>query len=86
MTDKPDTRCWRYRTDEAKIFPSPEAVPANEGWVDSPAKVTAVPAAAPALPSPEPIVTPMDDAPPQDADTPAEDPPRKRGRPRKTPQ
>lgn len=30
---------WRYRKGEARIFASPEAVPQNEGWVDSPALV-----------------------------------------------
>ena len=39
MMGEQDTRCWRYRAGEARIFPSPEAVPAGEGWVDSPAKV-----------------------------------------------
>lgn len=27
---------WMYRKGEAKIFASPEEIPANEGWVDSP--------------------------------------------------
>ena len=32
---------WMYRKGEAKIFASPEEIPANEGWVDSPALVPA---------------------------------------------
>jgi len=38
-----DTRVWRYRAGEARIFPSADAVPAGEGWVDSPAKVNSQP-------------------------------------------
>jgi len=34
-----DTRCWRYRDGEARIFASPDDVPNGRGWVDSPAKV-----------------------------------------------
>lgn len=30
---------WMYRKGEAKIFASPEEIPANEGWVDSPALI-----------------------------------------------
>lgn len=32
---------WMYRKGEAKVFASLEEVPANEGWVDSPALVPA---------------------------------------------
>jgi hypothetical protein len=38
-----DTRVWRYRAGEARIFPSADAVPVGEGWVDSPAKVNSQP-------------------------------------------
>lgn len=30
---------WMYRKGEAKIFASPEEIPADEGWVDSPALI-----------------------------------------------
>lgn len=32
---------WMYREGEARLFASPETVPASEGWVDSPDKVEA---------------------------------------------
>ena len=31
-----DKRVWMYRKGEARLFNSPEAVPANEGWKDAP--------------------------------------------------
>lgn len=31
-----DTRVYMYRKGEAKIFASPEEVPAGEGWQDTP--------------------------------------------------
>lgn len=34
---------WMYRAGEAKLFASPDAIPANEGWQDTP--VPAEPAA-----------------------------------------
>lgn len=37
----PDSPVWMYREGEAKIFNHPNDVPKNEGWVDSPSKVTA---------------------------------------------
>lgn len=58
-----DTRCWRYRHGESRIFPSPEAVPEGEGWVDSPAKVVAPPVA-PAndqIAAPEPVRSEADE-------------------------
>jgi hypothetical protein len=38
-----DTRLWMYRIGadgsvESKLFDSPAAIPADEGWVDNPAK------------------------------------------------
>lgn len=45
-----DTRVWRYRAGEARIFSSVDAVPAGEGWVDSPAKVNSQPVPRDAVP------------------------------------
>lgn len=42
-----DTRCWRYRAGEARIFASPDCVPEGQGWVDSPARIAQEPADAP---------------------------------------
>jgi hypothetical protein len=41
MLDSIDRRCWRYRLVngevEKQIFPSPDDVPAGQGWSDTPA-------------------------------------------------
>ncbi|MEQ8822754.1 MAG: hypothetical protein RIC14_00090 [Filomicrobium sp.] len=31
---------WMYRKGEGRLFSSPEEIPQNEGWVDSPALVS----------------------------------------------
>lgn len=41
-----DRSVWMYRAGEAKIFASPEEIPAGEGWQDTP--VPAAPEPAPA--------------------------------------
>ncbi len=33
---------WMYRKGEARLFASPEDIPSNAGWVDSPAIVVEV--------------------------------------------
>lgn len=43
-----DTRVMMYRAGEARVFASPEAVPAGEGWQDTP--VAAEAEAAPEAP------------------------------------
>lgn len=74
--DKPqsprDTRVWMYRHKEAQIFPSPETVPEDDGWVDSPAKVPDVMS----------VELESDQEIPSDPTIPIK---RGRGRPRKTP-
>lgn len=52
MSEPKDRSVWMYRAGddtsvESRLFPSPDAVPQDEGWVDSPAKVQE-PAPAPA--------------------------------------
>lgn len=34
---------WMYRKGEARLFASPDEIPADEGWMDSPASVAEQP-------------------------------------------
>jgi hypothetical protein len=85
----PDTRVFMYRlagdgSVEARIFASPDDVPAGEGWADSPARVRPVQADAPAAASDATDGAP--DAPGGDtAGDSTGAPPRRRGRPPKSP-
>lgn len=44
---------FMYRKGEAKLFASPDEIPADEGWQDAPVPDTAGPAAEEAEPAPK---------------------------------